>query len=467
MRRPTLIILALIACLVLISFPVPVAGQVQDTGFSVSNPKFADYYQHRGGARVLGFPISRELDFLGTRVQFFQRAVLQLQPDGGVGLLNILDTGLLPYTQINGSTFPAVDSSIAGAAPSAADPNYATSAIDFVRAFAPDNWEGLPTNFFSAFTNTVSLQEAFPNGGADPSLLPLISLEIWGLPISRPAYDPNNGNFVYLRFQRGIMHFDKTSGVTQGILIGDYLKSVVTGQNLPADLAAQAQGSKLLRQYDNNSVGGMVRPADLPGTNLFAAFEKDGVVVPPPQPTATPVPATPVPAATATPVPPSQPAAIAVTGSSWFVEQTNLALNMLATKGTLEYSRVRQYVYRIDETTDASSYDVANRALKVTEANALPPDFRSYRDVQLEWYAGLMIHNATHIEQAVSSRPNTGYDAEQEARVRQRDFLCRVDTSQNPGGLLCNYLNDVVDGKLFTWGDWEQPRPGPTATPTL
>ena len=84
---------------------------------------------------------------------------------------------------------------------------------------------------------------------APESLLPLFDLDIWGAPTSKPARDPNNNNFIYQRFQRGIMHYDKDCGCTQGLLLADYLKSVITGQNLPTDLAAQVQGSKYYKQY--------------------------------------------------------------------------------------------------------------------------------------------------------------------------------------------------------------------------
>ena len=44
-------------------------------------------------------------------MQFFQRAVLQESPNG-VQIMNILDDGLLPYTHVNGSTFPAASTSV-------------------------------------------------------------------------------------------------------------------------------------------------------------------------------------------------------------------------------------------------------------------------------------------------------------------------------------------------------------------
>ena len=45
------------------------------------------------------------MTFSGFTVQFFQRAVMQIGPNG-VETLNLLEEGLLPYTTMNGSTFP-------------------------------------------------------------------------------------------------------------------------------------------------------------------------------------------------------------------------------------------------------------------------------------------------------------------------------------------------------------------------
>jgi len=467
-RTISLAFLTLIAALTLSFSPALAARLFPETGFSISNPKFLDFFDHRGGVRVFGYPISREFQFQGSSVQFFQRAVLQLQPDGGVGLLNILDEGLLPYTHINGSSFPAPDPSVFQTAPSPSDPNYASKAIDFVKAYAPDSWQGLNTNFYSTFINTVSLHDAFPDGNAIPALLPLINLEIWGLPTSKPAFDPNNHNFVYLRFQRGIMHFDKSTGITQGILIGDYLKSVITGQNIPPDLEQQASSSKLYRQYNNSVVSGLARPADLPATSIFAAFEKDGVVVPTPTPMATPMapPAAPIPAAAApTPVP--TPTAIAITGSPWFVEQTRSALDKLSTKANDHYVNVRKYVFRIEETNEpSSSIDIPSRTLRVREADAFPKEWAFNRDNQIEWYAGLIVHNAVHIEQAVLGQPYTGYEAEREALTRQKNALGLVETTSPPFQLR-DFVDDVLKGKEATLGEWEAPRgPEPTLSPT-
>ncbi|MHB0871135.1 MAG: hypothetical protein ACYC5J_17030 [Chloroflexota bacterium] len=458
MRRTLLLSLALVASVALTATPAAAAASFPETGYSITSDKIQDYFEHRGGVRVFGYPISREFDFMGTRVQFFQRAVLQLQSGGGVGLINLLSDDLLPYTRINGSTFPAADPSLLGAAPSPADPDFATKAMDFARLHAPDSWEGMKTNFYSTMVNTVSYQEAFPNGGVDPGLMPLINLEIWGLPTSRPTYDPNNSNFVYLRFQRGIMHFDKSSGLTQGILLGDYLKSVLSGQNLPGDLAQAAQGSKLYRQYDNGVMNGVARSWDLSASNLFAAFEKEGVVVP------TPPPATPTPQPTPTPVAPTAtpvsqaPANIEVVGEGKFLNQVNYALEALSRKTPYNYSLVKQFVYRIEFVdSSSSSTDYATRTLKINEATAFPGEWSSYEDNQREWLAGLIVHNAVHISQHAGGAATTGSDAEREALLRQQDALAAVETT-SPGGQFWKYVQNALDNNSGWFGDYQLPR---------
>jgi hypothetical protein len=137
----------------------------------------------------------------------------------------------------------------------------------------------------------VTLADAFPDGSGDEALLPLLNLEIWGLPTSKPIRDPNNHDFVYQRFQRGIMHYNDTCKCTEGLLLADYLKAIMTGVNLPDDLAQQASKSPLFRQYDITTHSGPLRPSALTSSNLADAFR-------PPLDTAAPpiaaVPATPV-----------------------------------------------------------------------------------------------------------------------------------------------------------------------------
>jgi hypothetical protein len=239
--------------------PAAVQAQSQDqsiadprlfaqTGYRVDRDIFWDYFTHRGGVISFGYPVSRDFQFEGCTVQFFQRIVMQQCGNAGVSTLNLLDDGLLPYTRMNGSTFPASDASLAATAPKVTDADYGSRILQFVRANAPDTFDGQAVNFGKTFFNTIS---ASTGGTSDPNLLGLLDLEIWGAPTSPPAYDPSNHNFIYQRFQRGIMHFDKGCGCTQGLLLADYLKELVTGQDLPSDLATQAVASPLLRSATN------------------------------------------------------------------------------------------------------------------------------------------------------------------------------------------------------------------------
>src|SRR3954451_20231397 len=94
----------------------PDSRYFQDTGFRIDNDKIWDYFSKRGGKATFGLPTSRTFQFLGAPTQFFQRHVLQINGNG-VQTLNLLDQGLLPFTNISGSTFPAADQSIMSAAP--------------------------------------------------------------------------------------------------------------------------------------------------------------------------------------------------------------------------------------------------------------------------------------------------------------------------------------------------------------
>lgn len=247
----------------------------QQTGFRISDDAFWDYFQKRGGVRTFGYPISRQFTLWGFRVQLFQRALLQRLPDGSVATMNLLDPGLMPYTRINGSTFPGQEAEMVTAAPLPSSPSYGEEAIAFIRENVPDSWEGMDVGFLRTFLSTVRFEDAFPDGDGDPALVPLMNLEIWGLPTSRPTYDPTNHAFVYQRFQRGIMHYDATTGATQGLLLGDYFKSIITGQGLPPDLDQEAALSYFYRQYDRAKPGYLARPSDLRGSNLVGAFEMD------------------------------------------------------------------------------------------------------------------------------------------------------------------------------------------------
>jgi hypothetical protein len=249
------------------------------TNFRIDNDAFWNFFQGRGGVPTFGFPVSRQFKLDGFQVQIFQRNIMQLQADGGVQTLNLLDPGLMPYTNINGSTFPAPDPSVVSATPTLADPNYATNIITFTQQQAPDTFEGQPVNFYQTFSTTVTCADAFPNADCQQNLLPGLNLQIWGAPTSKPTYDPTNRSFIYQRFQRSIMHYDAGCGCTQGLLLADYFKSILTGQNLPPDLNQEAQGTKYYKQYDPSRPLSIARPSELPNgdlTNAFAAQQAGG-----------------------------------------------------------------------------------------------------------------------------------------------------------------------------------------------
>jgi N-acetylmuramoyl-L-alanine amidase len=249
----------------------------QQTGYRIGEDAFWSYFQVRGGLRSFGYPVSNVFLLYGMKVQIFQRQIMQLRPDGGVQTMNLLDEGLLPYTHLNGSSFPAPDPAVISQSPKPDAPDYLEQTLTFVRAVAPDTFDGEPVNFSKTFFSSVTAQDAYPNGvpAGGEGLVPYFNLEIWGLPTSKPAHDPNNPSFIYQRFQRGIMHYDKGCACTQGLLLADYVKALMTGRNLPPDLAEQAKASKLLGQFKPGAPQSLARPADLPGSDLSNSFRRD------------------------------------------------------------------------------------------------------------------------------------------------------------------------------------------------
>jgi hypothetical protein len=237
------------------------------TGFRIDHPPFVEYFRARGGVDTFGFPVSRPLTFLGCMTQFFQRHLLQQCGDGPVQPMNLLDPDLMAVNRIDGATFPEHNPAVAQAAPSLDRPDYVRAVEEHIQTLVPNTHEGLPVGFFDQF------MAAAPRAGGDPRRVAIEALELWGFPTSQPAFDPNNRDFVYQRFQRGIMHYDHNTGATEAILLADWFKSVITGQDLPPDLAAQVQGSRFLRQYCPDTPRWLCRPDALPGSDLTQAFE--------------------------------------------------------------------------------------------------------------------------------------------------------------------------------------------------
>jgi len=136
-----------------------------------------------------------------------------------------------------------------------------------------DSFNGKQVGFLSTFNNTVTAAQAFPSGNGNADLMPGFNLEMWGVATSHPATDPGNGNFVYQRFQRGIMMYDAGAKTTQAVLLADYFKDIITGVNVPSDLASAAGQSPFYNQYNDGLPNGLNQPAQLPNTNLQFAFD--------------------------------------------------------------------------------------------------------------------------------------------------------------------------------------------------
>lgn len=245
------------------------------SGFRVDDA-FWSYFQQRGAEQSFGQPISRAFTLNGLTVQLFERALLQQQADGSVLPANLLDAGgYFPYTSVNGSTFPAPDPALAMVTPSPDQPQYLDRMTEFLRAVVPDEFQSQPVGFFSTVTSSVTCGVAFPNAPCQQNLLPYMSLEVWGAPISMAAADPRNPNFIYQRFQRGILMYDAGCQCSQGVLVGSYLKAILTGQGLPSDLAGEAAKSPLLRQYNPARPNSLNNAAVLQNTDLTNAFSPD------------------------------------------------------------------------------------------------------------------------------------------------------------------------------------------------
>jgi hypothetical protein len=166
----------------------------------------------------------------------------------------------MPLSSFNNAKVPAFDAALVATSP---PPGSAAGVLDFVRRVAPDQWQGYNVGFQQAFASSITAAEV----RADAGLLPGFQLELWGIPTSAPQVDPGNASFVYQRWQRGVMHHDRATGLTQGLLLADYFKAILTGENLPADVASAAATSRFFTAAQ--------RPGALPDTDFTNAFVKE------------------------------------------------------------------------------------------------------------------------------------------------------------------------------------------------
>jgi hypothetical protein len=191
-----------------------------DTGYAVGDDAVWNFFLQYGGAGTFGEPISREFTLFGQPTQLFQKAALQVQTDGSVQAMQLADPSLEPNNQIDGLTVPPADPELAFVAPTLDQPNYGARLQVFVQGSVPDTFNGQSVQFLSTYNS---------EGGA----------AVWGLPTSTPKTDPNNPNFVYQRFQNGILFYDGSSASTQALPLGENLKSLLTSDSAVLKRAAQ------------------------------------------------------------------------------------------------------------------------------------------------------------------------------------------------------------------------------------
>jgi hypothetical protein len=95
---------------------------------------------------------------------------------------------------LDGLTVPPADPALVFVSPTPDQPNYAARLDAFLQVTVPDTWNGQPVAFLSTLNDT--------------------GVDVLGLPTSQPATDPNNPNFIYQRFQNGVLFYNATEGAT-------------------------------------------------------------------------------------------------------------------------------------------------------------------------------------------------------------------------------------------------------------
>jgi hypothetical protein len=273
--RPLLAALLLIGGFLVIQRPTPSAAQLDaryfsESGFRIDNDQFWDIFQTHGRDRGLGPPISRTFRLLGRPTQIFERHILQIAPEGHAYIVSLLQDQLLfPYRSINGSIFPEYDITLVAQAPIAGSDDYDTGIIEYIKQWVPDTVDGQPVNFFERYLSAVRDREG--------DLRVLANLPVWGIATSHPQRDPANPRVIYQRFERGMMVYEAGCRCTRVLPLGELFKSVLTGQNLPADFETQEPNSPFLRQYDVELDEGPFRESQLPDTELDYAFRPSAV----------------------------------------------------------------------------------------------------------------------------------------------------------------------------------------------
>jgi hypothetical protein len=233
-----------------------------DSPFAVADDRVWAFYSSRGGLEAFGCPISRLFVFKGLQAQFFERRIVQLDEFGNPRLLNVLDPEFLPYTQIDGITYPPVDPAMKQRTPEVTSDTYVPDLLRFIN---DEVVEPFRAAYFSLVTPAMA-------GSSDPSVIAMQNVDLWGAPTSPTAPDPNHPNLSHQRFQRQIMTYDPACDCVVTPVLARYLKDIIMGNPLPADLSVEARSNPLYQQYAPDRPNAVRDPTLLPGTDLSAAF---------------------------------------------------------------------------------------------------------------------------------------------------------------------------------------------------
>jgi uncharacterized protein with LGFP repeats len=103
-------------------------------------------------------------------------------------------SGAMAAGELDGLAVPQVDPALVFVTPTPDQPNYDARLEAFVDSTVPDTWNGAPVQFLSTLQDT--------------------GVDVLGAPTSAPKADPNNPNFVYQRFQNGVLFYNGTDGTT-------------------------------------------------------------------------------------------------------------------------------------------------------------------------------------------------------------------------------------------------------------
>jgi hypothetical protein len=125
------------------------------------------------------------------RMQWFKRMVVSGAFVAAIAVVPALANAQGP---LDGLTIPQPDPALVFVAPSPDQPNYDARVQAFLQATVPDTWNGQPVQFLSTLNDT--------------------GVDVLGLPTSSPARDPNNPNFIYQRFQNGVLFYNGSEGTT-------------------------------------------------------------------------------------------------------------------------------------------------------------------------------------------------------------------------------------------------------------